>query len=70
MAERITVKQASSLTGLSELAIRIGLIDGTLPVGVAIKTSKKRTVYHISPAKLADYLGMTVDQVKGGTSSE
>lgn len=65
MAERITVKRAAELTGLSQLTIRLGLQYGSLPFGSAIKTSKHRTVYHISPAKLAEYLGMTIEQVKG-----
>jgi hypothetical protein len=65
MVERISVKSTSDLTGLSQLTIRLGLQYGTLPFGTAIKTSKHRTVYHISPAKLAEYLGITVEQVKG-----
>jgi predicted HTH domain antitoxin len=64
MAERITVKRASELTGLSQLSIRLGLQCKDLPFGTAIKTSSKRTVYHISPSKLAEYLGMTVEEVK------
>lgn len=67
MAERITVKRTAELTGLSELAVRIGLSKSTLPIGLAIQTSRNRTVYHISPFKLAEYLGMTVEEVKGGS---
>lgn len=63
--ERITVKRASDITGLSQLTIRLGLQHGSLPFGTAVKTSRHRTVYHISPAKLADYLGLTVEEVKG-----
>jgi len=66
MPERISVKRASELTGLSQLTIRLGLQCGKLPFGTAIKTSKSRTVYHISPSKLAEYLGLSVDEVKGG----
>lgn len=65
MAERISVKRAAELTGLSQLSIRLGLQCKDLPFGTAIKTSKNRTVYHISPALLAEYLGMTVEEVKG-----
>lgn len=64
--ERITVKRTSEITGLSQLTIRLGLQYGSLPFGTAIKTSKHRTVYHISPSKLAEYLGIPVEQVKGG----
>lgn len=63
--ERVTVKRASELTGLSELTIRIGIDNGELEFGRAIHTGKKRTNYHISPHLLANYLGMTVEQVKG-----
>lgn len=68
MAERITVKRAAELTGLSPLSVRYGIEIGVLPIGCAIKTGKIRTNYHISPAKLAEYLGMTVEQVKGETA--
>jgi hypothetical protein len=64
VAERLTVKRAAELTGLSQLSIRLGLQHNDLPFGTAIKTSKKRTVYHIAPAKLAEYLGISVDEVK------
>lgn len=58
MSERITVKRAAELTGLSELTIRYGLEIGKLPFGAAIKSSPKRTTYHISPRKLDEYLGL------------
>lgn len=66
MAERITVKRAAEITGLSQLTVREGIKSGRLPFGVAIpsKTGRHNTI-HISPAKLAEYLGLTVDQVKG-----
>lgn len=64
MAERVTVKRASDLTGLSQLTIRFGLQNGEFGFGTAIKMSKHRTVYHICPAKLAEYLGISVEQVK------
>lgn len=65
MAERISVKRAAELTGLSQLSIRLGLQFKDLPFGTAIKTSNKRTVYHISPALLAKYLGMSIEDIKG-----
>lgn len=66
MAERITVKRTSVLTGLSQEYIRLGIIQGVLPIGTAIKGGKKRTNYYISPHLLASYLGMTIEEVKGG----
>lgn len=64
MAERVTVKRTAELTGLSELTVRLGLQYGSLPFGSAVKTSKSRTTYHVSPAKLADYLGLDINEVK------
>lgn len=65
MPERITVQRASELTGMSPLTIRYGLETGRLPFGSSIKRSQFRTIYHICPRKLAEYLGMTVEEVKG-----
>lgn len=65
--ERITVKRASELLGVSALTVRMGIENKDFDFGTAIHVSKVRTNYHISPSKLADYLGMTVDQVKGET---
>ena len=65
MAERVTIKRAAELTGMSELSVRYGIEMGKLPIGVAIKRSEKRTLFHVSPHLLAQYLGMTVEQVKG-----
>lgn len=65
MAERITIKRAAELTGLSELSVRYGIEQGRLPIGSAIKISDKRTLFHVSPFLLAQYLGLTVEEVKG-----
>ncbi len=59
MAERISVKKAAELTGLSELTIRLGIKCGSLEFGRAIPSkSGKQHTYHISPKKLEEYLGM------------
>lgn len=60
MAERVTVRKAAELTGLSELTIRIGLQKNMVPFGFAIKTSENRYTYHISPKKLEEYIGKPV----------
>lgn len=65
MAERIKVKRAAELLGTCDQSVRIGIQNGELPIGHAIHIGKNRTNYHISPAKLAEYLGLTVEQVKG-----
>ena len=53
LAERITIKRAAELTGLSELSVRYGIESGRLPIGTAIKRSEKRTLFHVSPFLLA-----------------
>lgn len=63
--ERVTIKRVSELTGLSPLSVRYGIEQGSLPIGAAIKTSKFRTNFYVSPIKLANYLGITVEQVRG-----
>lgn len=54
---RVTIKEAARLLELSEMALRCGLRDGIFPFGYAVKTSSKYT-YHISRAKLNEYLGV------------
>lgn len=56
MAERISVKEAAEMLGVSEQFIRLGLQHGQLPIGFAVKMSSVYT-YHISPAKLHQYIG-------------
>jgi predicted HTH domain antitoxin len=58
MAERITVKRASELTGLSKLTIRKGIECGDLDFGKVIHSGYNRNTYHISPIKLNEYLGL------------
>lgn len=52
---RVTVKQAAKLLGVSEQFIRIGLQQGVLPIGAAVKMSERHT-YYISEKKLNEYL--------------
>ena len=53
--ERITVKEAAELLGVSEQFVRIGMQRGQLPIGTAVKL--KRWAYHISPYLLEQYTG-------------
>jgi hypothetical protein len=55
---RVTVKQAAKLLGVSEQFIRIGLQQGVLPIGAAVKMSERWT-YHISLKKLNEYINET-----------
>jgi hypothetical protein len=52
---RVTVKQASKMLGVSEQFIRIGLQQGVLPIGVAVKMSERYT-YYISLKKVTEYI--------------
>lgn len=54
--EKIKVKDAAALLGVTEQFIRIGLQRGQLPIGSAVKF-KSRWSYHISPALLSAYIG-------------
>ena len=54
--ERIKVKEAASILGVSEQYVRIGMQRGWLPIGSCVKMSSKWT-YHISPYLLEQYTG-------------
>ena len=61
MENRVTVKQAAKLLEMSELSVRWGIINGTLPIGSYIKVpGSKRTIFHISKGLLSDYLKQPV----------
>lgn len=50
------MKEAAEQLGKSQQFVRVGLQRGILPFGYAIKMSSRWT-YHISEAKLKEYLG-------------
>lgn len=52
----LKVVECARLLGKSEQFIRIGLQRGVLPFGYAVKMSS-RWSYHISDAKVHEYLG-------------
>lgn len=54
------VTECAKLLGKSPQFVRIGLQRGILPFGYAIKMSSVWT-YHISEAKVYDYLGKRGD---------
>ncbi len=61
---RVSVKRAAELLNMSPLSVKGALIHKALPIGGAWKNEESTCyTYHISPAKLADYLGMEVEQV-------
>ena len=52
----VPISKASMLLGKSEEFIRVSLQMGTAPFGFAAK-KKTKWSYHISPKKLAEYIG-------------
>jgi hypothetical protein len=63
MIKKITPDQAAMVMGCSSQFVRIGLQRGLLNIGDAVKMSSKWT-YNISPAKLAERQGISMDQLE------
>lgn len=56
--KRIKVTEAARIMGVSDEFVRVGLIKGLLPFGVAMKKEdNKRYSYYISPKLFAEYVG-------------
>ena len=51
----VSVAECAKILGKSEQFVRVGLQQGVLPFGVAVRTSSKYS-YHISPKKLNEYM--------------
>lgn len=64
---RMTTKEAASLMGVSETFIRVGLQNGMLPFGFAVK-NKGAWCYYISPHKFSEHTGISVEGVANGRS--
>ena len=54
--KNVSVAEAAKLLGKSEQFVRLALQNGTAPFGFAVK-NKTVFSYHISPKKLAEYIG-------------
>lgn len=63
MKKKITPAEAARVMGCSSQFIRIGLQRGLLDIGDAVKLSPRRWTYCISPAKLAERQGITVEEL-------
>lgn len=61
---KLKVKDAAKILGKAELFVRCGIVSGKLPIGTAIQVSGKRYSYHVSPGKLAEYMGITIEQLQ------
>ena len=62
---KITTAEAAAIMGKDQLFVREAMKQGLLNIGVAMLMpgSKVRWSYFISAQLLADYLGITVDQL-------
>lgn len=61
MENRLTVKQAAALMGVSEQFIRVGLQQKVLTFGCAIK-NKSKWSYFISAQKFAQETGIQIEK--------
>ena len=60
---RVSTAIAARILDKSEDFIRWGLQQGRVPIGSAVQTGPKRWSYHISPKLLADYSGLSIDEI-------
>lgn len=62
---KITTAEAAAIMGKDQLFVREAMKRGLLNIGVAMlmPCSKVRWSYFISPQLLAEYLGITIDQL-------
>lgn len=61
--QRIKVSDAARIMGVADEFIRLGIIKGLLPFGIAIKRGSKYT-YYISPGQFAEYLRIPIEQLQ------
>lgn len=59
---RLTVKQAAALMGVSEQFLRMGLQQGKFQFGTAVKTSSRWT-YYINTTLFLRYIGAEIDRI-------
>ena len=55
--ERLTVKEAATVLGMTEDYIRFQMRKGTLPIGIAIKGKGNSFRYLIFKRKLDEFIG-------------
>jgi len=60
--KNLSVKKASELSGMSEQFIRVGLQQGRLDFGYAVKISGDVYSYYISPIKFAEKIGIKLGE--------
>lgn len=66
--ERVSIKEAASILGVSEQFIRVGMQRDRLPIGTAVKLSSKWT-YYIPRERLMAYMeGRDIKKPPSGNS--
>lgn len=66
--QNIGIKKAAQILGKSEQFVRVGLQKGYLPIGSAVKMSRNRWNYYISPKLLSDFTGYAEETEADNTS--
>lgn len=59
---RMSVKEAAALMGVSEQFLRLGLQQGKFQFGTAVKTSSRWT-YYINTTLFLRYIGAEIDRL-------
>lgn len=55
--KNLTIEEAARQMGVTPQFVRVGIQQGILPFGAAIRITGKRYSYYISPARFAEYIG-------------
>lgn len=67
VAQKVSVKRAAEILGVSQLTVRVGMETKELPIGSVIRQEgNKRQIYHISPYLLSQYIGLPVEEIMKG----
>ena len=64
MVKRVSTALAARIIDKAENYVRFGLQQQRLPFGTAVQTGVNRWSYHISPKLLADYTGVTIEEIE------
>lgn len=56
----LPVKMVAKLMGVSDQFVRVGIQQGVLPFGFAVKVSGDRYTYYINPIKFTEYTGIEI----------
>ena len=70
MIKRISTATAARILDKAEDFIRYGRQQNRLPFGTAVQTGVKRWSYHISPKLLADYSGLSIEEIESIAGDE